>query len=245
MLPITQRLLDNYNRPGLQGRMIKQLKAIIIHYTANSNRGAGAIANRNYFNTKPYIRDRNGNIIYASAHYIVDDKNIIQCIPDNEVAYHVGARSYKPLIYNTLGIPQGDSPNNYTIGIEICVNVDSDFNVARQNTVELTDYLLRTHNLTIQQVYRHYDITGKNCPAMMIEQAKWQAFLDDVAQVRLSTGTLRVNTATLNVRAGAGTNFPIKRQVKNGDILQKQGQDGIWYKIGEDEWVHSNYVLVV
>jgi N-acetylmuramoyl-L-alanine amidase len=90
MLPITQDLLTSKkNRPALRNSFykIKKLKGIVIHWTANPHKGAGAKANRNYFN----LGER-----YASAHYCVDDSKIIQCIPDDEVGYHVGANSYKP-----------------------------------------------------------------------------------------------------------------------------------------------------
>jgi N-acetylmuramoyl-L-alanine amidase CwlA len=67
MFPITEQFITGHNRPY---RKLDGLKAIIIHWTANTNRGANAMANRNYFNSKHY--DTNGNIIYASAHYIID-----------------------------------------------------------------------------------------------------------------------------------------------------------------------------
>ncbi|MEL6866296.1 MAG: N-acetylmuramoyl-L-alanine amidase, partial [Bacteroidota bacterium] len=85
MLPITKQFLTHRRtRPALRNRSwytIRQLKGIVAHWTANRSRGADAMANRNYFNTT----DR-----YASAHYIIDDHSIIQCLPDHEVAYHVG-----------------------------------------------------------------------------------------------------------------------------------------------------------
>ena len=48
MIPITQALLTNHNRPKFK---LKKLKGIVIHWTANTNPGANALANRNYFNT--------------------------------------------------------------------------------------------------------------------------------------------------------------------------------------------------
>ncbi|MBK9109522.1 MAG: N-acetylmuramoyl-L-alanine amidase [Saprospiraceae bacterium] len=242
MLAITERLLNNYNRPG---RSLKELRAIIVHWTANTNRGANAMANRNYFNSSDYIRV-NGNIIYASAHYVVDDQTIVKCLPDHEVGYHVGSRRpYKPLVHDTLGIAVGDSPNNYTIGIEMCVNSDGDFSRTRQHTIELTQHLLKLHQMNITQVHRHFDITGKDCPKMMLDDLIWQQFLREIESYNQPAGNLKVNVSELNVRAGAGTNFPIKRKLMNGEFVNKIGQDGLWYKIGTDEWIHSNYVIVM
>jgi len=242
MLPITERLLDNYNRPK---DPLKKLNAIIIHSTANTNKGANAIRNRDYFNTKPAIYDVNNNKVYASAHYIVDDKTIVQCIPDNERAYHVGAVTYPPNMHNMLGIPANDSPNYYTIGIEMCVNSDGDFVKTRQNTIELTRYLLGKYGLTVNNVFRHNDITGKPCPEMMLNNAVWNQFLKEMdINIEPTKERLKVNVETLNVRAGAGTNFSIQRKLHLGDVVEKTGQNGVWYQIAVNEWIHSSYVTV-
>ena len=242
MFSITERLLDNYNRPKDR---LKILKAIIIHSTANANKGANAMKNRDYFNTKPFIQNIKGEKVYASAHYIVDDNMIVQCIPDNEMAYHVGATSYPPNMRSTLGIPATYSPNCYTIGIEMCVNSDGNFEKTRQNTIELTRHLLEKYGLTINNVFRHNDITGKPCPEMMLNNAVWNQFLSDVGiNMESAKERLKVNVETLNVRAGAGTNFPIQRKLHLGDIVEKTGQNGVWYQIGANEWIHSSYVTV-
>jgi len=166
MIEIKDMLLTNHNRPG---EKIIKLKGIVIHWTANTNKGANALANRNYFNTT----DRN-----ASAHYIIDDKNIIRCIPDDEIAYHVGASNYTA-IGNQIR-EDGYTPNYFLIGIEMCVNSDADWSKVYQNTVELAAFLLKKHNLTIDDMYRHYDITGKDCPKMMIAQKEWDLFKNRV-----------------------------------------------------------------
>ena len=162
MLPIKKAFLTNHNRPALGNRSfytIRKLKGIIAHWTANTGWGANAIANRNYFNTTTRK---------ASAHYIVDDHSIVQCLPDSEVGYHVGAKSYKPI---GMAIKEGRlTPNFFTIGFEMCVNMDGDWDKTYQNSVELAQYLLNKYNFTINELYRHYDITGKLCPKMMIEE---------------------------------------------------------------------------
>lgn len=166
MLPITDMYLTNHNRPK---KKIIKLKGIVVHYTGNYNKGADAVANRNYFNTT------NESV---SAHYIVDDKSIIRCIPDNEIAYHVGAKSYTEIGKKIM--ENGYNPNYFLIGVEMCVNSDGDWNKTYQNTVELVAYLFQKHNLTVLDLYRHYDITGKLCPAMMIDEADWNVFREAV-----------------------------------------------------------------
>lgn len=58
-----------------------KIKYIVIHDTGNTSRGADADAHFNYFNTA----DRQ-----SSAHYFVDDKQILRIIPDELKSWAVG-----------------------------------------------------------------------------------------------------------------------------------------------------------
>jgi len=142
--------------PGVKGRPGKNIspKALVIHWTANTGRGADAVANRNYFNSG----------VAASAHYIVDDHQVVQCLPENEMAYHVGAKQYKSDAVQKLS----SYPNNCTIGIEMCVNADGDFKKTYQNTIELAVDILKRHRWGIDRLWRHYDVTGKDCPRYFV-----------------------------------------------------------------------------
>ena len=64
MVDIQVKLVTN-NRPG---RKLKELKGIIVHWTANVKPTAGAEAHLKYFGH---------TTVQASCHYVVDDKNII------------------------------------------------------------------------------------------------------------------------------------------------------------------------
>jgi N-acetylmuramoyl-L-alanine amidase len=175
MVNIIEMLLTNHNRPKY--KLIK-LKGLVIHWTANTNKSANALANRNYFNT---------TTVSASAHYVIDDRQIIRCIPDSEVAYHCGANKYTAL---GTGLREGTaySPNYFTVGIEMCVNQDGDWNKTYQNTVEFSAKFLVDNKLTIDNLYRHYDITGKLCPKMMIDEKEWKKFKDAV-QMKINETT--------------------------------------------------------
>lgn len=167
MLVIRSMLLTNHNRPK---KKIVKLKGIVIHWTANTNPGADAVANRNYFNTTSN---------WASTHYIVDDKQIIRCLPDDEIGYHVGSSKYTRLGEDLR--ENGYTPNYFLLGIEMCVNRDGDWEKTYNSTVELAAYLLKKHGLTVDNLYRHYDITGKDCPKMLLEEAAWNEFKAKVA----------------------------------------------------------------
>ncbi len=243
MLPITQDLLTNSrNRPFLRdatGYSIRKLKGIIAHWTANTDKGATAKANRNYFNNT----DR-----YASAHYIVDDRSIIQCLRDNEVGYHVGANSYKPdgeRIRESTAL----TPNYFVIGFEMCVNKDGNWNKTYRNSVDLAAHLLRKYRFSINDLYRHFDITGKDCPNMMLDENKWQAFKKDIALEMandpappIAQGI--VTAAGLNVRTGPGVQNPaVTKLLKSTSIDIYEEKDG-WLRIGPGRWVSKNYVQI-
>lgn len=177
-----KEMLLTKGRGGRPGLKITP-KGVVIHWTANTANGADAIANRNYFENHPQYQ--------VSAHYIVDDKRIVRCVPENEMAYHVGAKSYKPEALKRLSL----YPNSCTIGIEICVNKDGDFKRTYQNAVSLAADILKRHGLSADDLWRHFDITGKDCPRFFVDDGAakqfgfesadkgWQKFKDDVAKL--------------------------------------------------------------
>ena len=179
MLPIEEKLITSQRRPW---NLLKSVKGIVIHWTANSSEGANALAQWAYYNQ---FNDRRK----ASAHYLVDDQQIIQCIPDEEMAYHLGTPREIVSSYvreEVLETP-GESLDHYFLGIEICVNSDGILGNTRKLAVELIRHLMERFDLDISQVMRHSDITGHGCPRLIIEgEEDWMAFLEEVMAVPLS-----------------------------------------------------------
>jgi len=246
MLTIKADLLTkDKNRPALRNRSyysLRELRGVIAHWTANKNKGADAQANRNYFNNNT---DR-----YASAHYIVDDQEIIQAIPDNEVGYHVGANVYKPDGERMRAGSPSLTPNYFVIGFEMCVNSDGDWNKTYRNSVELAAHLLRKHGFTTNDLYRHFDITGKDCPNMLLTPATWGKFKTDVTTAmrddpapQLEQG--RTTPKDLNVRTGPGTSYnAVAKLPLNTTVNIFEKRDG-WLRIGAGRWVSANYVETI
>ena len=242
MLPITKEFLTNRRtRPALRDRewyTIRKLKGVVMHWTANEGIGADAMGNRQYFNTTNR---------FASAHYIVDDKSIVQCLPDDEVGYHVGSRYYKP--FGEAIMEDDLTPNYFLLGIEMCVNADGDWNKTYQNSVHLAQHLLNKYSFTLRDLYRHYDITGKDCPKMMIKESDWQKFRGEVNvglthSLGNSIKSGEINTMDLNVRTGNGIEFPVVAKMNIGDPVQIYEELGNWFRIGDNQWVHKHYVKI-
>lgn len=153
---------------------LQSVKAIIVHYTACQKASAKNI--RDYFNNLKN-QQKTDTARSASAHFSVDDDNVIEIIPSDEVAYHVGAKQAQ---YTQLAKSFGDrSPNNYTIGIEMCHNDESGKISVKTlaNTIILIQVLKNKFGLTSENVFRHFDITGKNCPKYFVENPiEWNNF---------------------------------------------------------------------
>lgn len=175
---IEKKLLTRnpFSRPGTY---INNVKGIVIHWVANP--GTTAEQNRNYFEN---LKNQNSqNTRYASAHFVVGLRGeVIQCIPTTERAYHVGALSYRPEAVQKLSY----YPNNCTLGIELC---HPDWSGAfkketLESAAELCAILCRQHGLKPSDaLWRHYDITGKNCPKYFIDRPdEWERFKTEVSQ---------------------------------------------------------------
>ena len=115
---------------------------------------------------------------YGSAHFYVDDKLALQVIGDSMIAWAIGdtwAKKNKTMTGVT---------NSNSISIELCVNSDSNYNEAYNNTVELTKNLMKKFNIPATNVVRHFDATGKPCPNSMKTNnwKKWWEFKELIKQ---------------------------------------------------------------
>ena len=145
-----------YNRSNRGGTPIKY---IVVHDTGNPSRGANATAHYNYFN---------GGDRSSSADFFVDDTQVL-CVNDYYKFYtwHCGDGHGK------YGIT-----NRNSVGIEFCINVDSDRDKTLERTAQLVRELMQELNIPIDRVVRHYDASRKNCPQSMSGNgwAQWYKF---------------------------------------------------------------------
>ena len=132
---------------------------ITIHETANRTVGAGAAAHANL--------QSKGNVRTATWHYQVDDKEVVQSFPDTTKCWHAGD-----------GLGPG---NTSSIGIEICVNADGDFEGALENAAWLVQVLQGRHAIPLDHVVQHNHWSGKNCPTNLRVGSRWSEFLGMVA----------------------------------------------------------------
>lgn len=131
-------------------------KYIVIHYTENINDTAKN--NADYF----YRENRN-----ASAHYFVDDNEIYQVVEEYNSAWHVGDG------HNKHGVN-----NKNSIGIEMCGTDNGKISEKTvENTLELTRQIMKKYNIDSNHVIRHFDASGKDCPAAFHDN-NWSRWWD-------------------------------------------------------------------
>ena len=156
-------------------RVLSKIKYIVIHYTAND--GDSDEGNGNYFAN---------NIVKASAHYFVDGDSVTQSVPDDYVAWSVGDKKYSNCNKTGGGKFYGQCNNTNSISIELCDEVrngKSDFSAATiENAIELTKILMKKYNVDISRVIRHFDVSGKPCPAPYVDNAKWKEFKNMITE---------------------------------------------------------------
>lgn len=104
----------------------------------------------------------------------------MQCLSTSDMAYHCGAWSYSDGIVEKLG----SYPNATTIGIELChKDWTGEFSAATlKSAAELCISLCDTFGLDkVDCLYRHFDITGKDCPRFWVEKPEfWGAFKNTI-----------------------------------------------------------------
>ena len=123
---------------------------IVIHYKATLT---SARNNAIYFSRN----ERQG----SSAHYFVDDitGEIYQSVAEGDTAWHAG---------NWL-------MNCRSIGIEVASAGEDYSEVEVGKLARLVQTLMKRYGIGEGSVIRHYDVTGKICPASYIAAGRWAA----------------------------------------------------------------------
>lgn len=156
-------------------RSVSNIKYIVIHFTAND--GDTDEGNGKYFDTA----NRK-----ASAHYFVDDDSATISVPDNYVAWSVGGSRYSNYKQTGGAKLYKICTNSNSISIEMCDSLRNGVVMATektmQNTAELIKSLMTKYNIPISNVIRHFDVTGKYCPAYFIDQSAWNNFKSRLGQ---------------------------------------------------------------
>lgn len=190
----------------------KSNKYIVVHYTANN--GDTAMNNAKYF----YNTYRG-----ASAHYFVDENEIVRVVADSNTAWHCG----------TSGTYYHACRNSTSIGIEMCSRISNGTYYFKDEVVETTAKLVKElmdkYNISIDNVIRHYDVTRKSCPAPYVNETEWANFKAKV---------LAVGKTEVNVQEEEKMEFTQENWNKMYDtmIADKMDNDSSDWSKAERDW---------
>ena len=166
------------------GRGGRAIDGMAVHYTATS---ASAHNNLVYFS-------RAG--AQASAHLFVDkDGSIRQSVRFEDTAWAV----------------DNFAENQRTVSVEV-VSAGEDFTEAQIAALaDIYQYLRATYGIT--RVIRHYDVTGKRCPAPYVDAGKWAAL-----KARITGGAAAPSGGSSGGGAPSGSVADLAQKVIAGEF---------------------------
>lgn len=136
-----------------------RVEYLVVHYT-------GAPGDTAQNNGRYFAREKTG----SSAHYFVDEQTVVRSVPEEFTAWHCGANYYR----------HPKCRNGNSIGIEICTKGENGRYRFAPEAVERAQKLIRQlmqkYGIGEDCVLRHYDVTGKLCPAPLVEENAWESF---------------------------------------------------------------------
>lgn len=148
---------------------------IVVHETGNRNPGKNAKVHSDLQYKRAYLDEEPD--AYTSWHYSVDDSFIYQSFDDSFQCWNAG---------------DGDE---YSIGIEMCINGDGFYEASLRNNAKLIASLLLKYNLNLENLRQHHDFASKMCPETILRDRRWFEFLDLIAKEYISLSLL----STLNI----------------------------------------------
>lgn len=140
-------------------------KYIVIHETDNFRVGADGLT---------HAKAQYNGHLNTSVHFYCGDDGVYQVADYTSSCWSIG-KTYS----NTR--PIMDATNYNVISIEICVNADGNYTIARNNAIALTKFLMGDLGITEDRVIRHYDAKGKYCPRKMMDNPSlWVDFKNQI-----------------------------------------------------------------
>ena len=151
---------------------------IVVHNTANDASARNEVS---------YMISNDQEV---SFHYAVDDKEVVQGIPENRNAWHCGDGAT-------------GKGNREGIAIEICYSKSggSRFTKAEQNAAQLIADILKRYGWGVGAVTKHQDYNGKYCPHRTLDQG-WDRFIKMI-EAKMSNKLYKVQVGAFANRANA------------------------------------------
>lgn len=233
---------------------------LVMHYTAS---GRGAEADQKFFAT---------SAAKASAHIIVaDDGKVFQSVPFNKRAWHAGKSTWRGrpncndysigIEVDNWGILQKRAdgkiyswtgeliPDNRVLHAKNKLGNDGYWQTYPEAQLRALDEIVETILAaypSIKEVVGHEDIAPgrKTDPGPAFPLQRYANLIGGRGDA--TTFARTVIASSLNVRAGAGTNYPVTASLPKGTTVDVLYDAGEWAQVrspsGEVGWVYDQYL---
>jgi len=188
---------------------------IVVHNTANDASARNEVT---------YMISNNNQV---SFHYAIDDKEIVQGIPENRNAWHAGDG-------------KNGEGNRKGIAVEICYSKSGGtrFIEAEKLAAKFIAFKLNEKGWGIDKVKKHQDFSGKYCPHRTLDMG-WQRFLDMVqAELNELKGENKIRleiNGKLRLVDGFLKEGKSYIRINNMDIHLRDVGNALGFKVGWNE----------
>lgn len=157
---------------------LSRLTGLVIHFTDSATHTFSRDFNwlYDFLNYNRPARKK-----HASYHYAIDqDGEVYEIIPPTECAWHGGPTpKTDPKVREALG----GNPNWSTLGVSYLHPTPEGKPTEKtyKSLVELCAYLIKEHNIPVENIFRHHDCTGKDCPRYFVRYSdEWIKLKKDI-----------------------------------------------------------------
>lgn len=209
-------------------RALSSIRAIVIHYTGNKNDTAE--------NNGIYFSKSGSNTREAGAHFFIDKNgDIVRSIPMSRIAWSVGGQ-------NNGGSLYGIYTNTNTVSIELCDLVDGEPSWEQMKACRELIMYIKIKCPYVKDIIRHWDITGKLCPATMAGKGNisWKHFHSFMTKGWLYKAKVISETPVYD-KKGAGRS--IIRKLYSGNLVYIGKENGGYCRLKTkycDRWQWVN-----
>lgn len=198
---------------------VRNPKGICVHNTYNDASASNEVK---------YMQ---GNDNYVSFHAAIDDKEVIECLPFERSCFATGDGA------------NGNGNTNY-LSFEICYSKSGGhrYTQAEENAVWYIAKVMNDYGFPMSELKKHQDFSKKNCPHRILDEGRWNIFVDRVRWCRdelkkpsqeLKPFVPVVEPTTLNqayqVVVGSYLERRLATQVK--DKLDANNYRGVWVNV--------------
>lgn len=195
-------------------------KGIVVHNTYNDAPAANEVA---------YMQRRTDKV---SFHAAIDDKEVVEGLPFERSCYASGDGE------------NGDGNRNY-LQFEICYSLSGGdkYKQAEENAVWYIAHVMNDYNFPMNELKKHQDFSGKKCPHRILDEKRWESFVDRVRWCREQLKNEKEVEESPSVESVVKPNGETWYQVVVGSYLgknkanevkadlERRGYNGVWIDV--------------